>query len=68
MLSGVDTTALLRSIDKVRRGSAERDVDYIVLRRDIIDGHIHQSAHMRTRTPHPRAFLKERGEKLRAIN
>jgi hypothetical protein len=67
MLSGVDTTALLRSIDKVRRGSAERDVDYIVLGRDIIDGRIDQSAYMRIRTPHPRAFLKEPGEKLRPI-
>jgi hypothetical protein len=68
MLSGVDTTALLRSIDKIRRGSAERDVDYIVLSRDIIDGRIDQSAHMRIRTPRPRAFLKEPGEKLRAID
>jgi hypothetical protein len=68
MLSGVDTTALLRSIDKMRRGSAERDVDYIVLGRDIIDGHIDQSAYMRIRTPRPRAFLKEPGEKLRAID
>jgi hypothetical protein len=68
MLSGVDTTALLRSIDKVRRGSAERDVDYIVLGRDIIDGHIDQSAHMRIRTPRPRIFLKEPGEKLRPID
>jgi hypothetical protein len=67
MLSGVDTTALLRSIDRIRRGSAERDVDYIVLSRDIIDGRIDQSAHMRIRTPRPRAFLKEPGEKLRAI-
>jgi hypothetical protein len=68
MLSGVDTTALLRSIDDVRRDSAERDVDYIVLGRDIIDGDIDQSAFMRIRTPRPRAFLKERGEKLRAID
>jgi hypothetical protein len=68
MLSGVDTTALLRSIDKVRRGSAERDVDYLVLGRDIIDGRIDQSAYMRIRTPRPRAFLKEPGEKLRAID
>jgi hypothetical protein len=67
MLSGVDTSALLRSIDKIRRGSAERDVDYIVLGRDIIDGHIDQSAYMRIRTPRPRAFVKEPGEKLRPI-
>jgi hypothetical protein len=67
MLSEVDTRALLRSIDTVRRGSAEQDVDYIVLSRDIIDGRIDQSAYMRIRTPRPRAFLKEPGEELRAI-
>jgi hypothetical protein len=67
MLSEVDTSALLRSIDTVRRGSAEQDVDYIVLSRDIIDGRIDQSAYMRIRTLRPRAFLKEPGEELRAI-
>jgi hypothetical protein len=67
MLAEVDTTALLRSIDAVRRGSAEQDVDYIVVSRDIIDGRIDQSAYMRIRTPRPRAFLKEPGEELRAI-
>jgi hypothetical protein len=66
MLSGIDTTALLRAVDAIRRGSAERDVDYIVLMR--IDGQIDQSAHMRIRTPRPRAFLKEPGEPLRAID
>jgi hypothetical protein len=67
MLAEVDTSALLRSIDAVRRGSAEQDVDYIVVSRDIIDGRIDQSAFMRIRTPRPRAFLKEPGEQLRAI-
>jgi hypothetical protein len=67
MLAEVDTSALLRSIDAVRRGSAEQDVDYIVVSRDIIDGRIDQSAYMRIRTPRPRAFLKEPGEELRAI-
>jgi hypothetical protein len=67
MLSEVDTGALLRSIDAIRRGSAEQDVDYIVVGRDIIDGRIDQSAYMRIRTPRPRAFLKEPGEELRAI-
>ena len=67
VLSEVDTSALLRSIDAVRRGSAEHDVDYIVVSRDIIDGRIDQSAYMRIRTPRPRAFLKEPGEELRAI-
>ena len=66
-LSEVDTSALLRSIDSVRRGSADHDVDYIVVSRDIIDGRIDQSAYMRIRTPRPRAFLKEPGEELRAI-
>jgi hypothetical protein len=66
-LSEVDTSALLRSIDAVRRGSAEHDVDYIVVSRDIIDGRIDQSAYMRIRTPRPRAFLKEPGAELRAI-
>jgi hypothetical protein len=66
-LSEVDTSALLRSIDSIRRGSAEHDVDYIVVSRDIIDGRIDQSAYMRIRTPRPRAFLKEPGEELRAI-
>jgi hypothetical protein len=67
MVAEVDTSALLRSIDAVRRGSAEQDVDYIVVSRDIIDGRIDQSAYMRIRTPRPRAFLKEPGEELRAI-
>ena len=67
MLSEVDTTALLRSIDTIRRGSAEHDVDYIVVSRDIIDGRIDQGAYMRIRTPRPRNFLKEPGEELRAI-
>jgi len=38
-----------------------------VLGRDIIDGGIDQSAYMRIRTPHPRAFSAEQGEELRAI-
>jgi hypothetical protein len=66
-LSEVDSSALLRSIDSIRRGSAKHDVDYIVVSRDIIDGRIDQSAYMRIRTPRPRAFLKEPGEELRAI-
>ena len=58
---------LLRQIDGVRRGSAARDVDYLVISRDIIDGRVDVSAYMRIRTPRPRAFLKEPGEELRAI-
>jgi len=71
-LSGreVDVTAparLLRQINRVRRGSAERDVDYVVIMRDIIDGTVDVSGYMRVRTTRPRAFLKERGAPLRAI-
>ena len=67
MLAEVDTGGLLRAIDGLRRGSAAHDVDYIVLGRDIIDGGIDQSAYMRIRTPHPRAFSAEHGEELRPI-
>ena len=67
MLAGVDTGGLLPAIDGLRRGSAAHDVDYIVLDRDIIDGGIDQSAYMRIRTPHPRAFSAEQGEELRPI-
>jgi len=58
---------MLRAIDRVRHGDAKRDVDYVVIRRDIIDHRIDVSAFMRIRTPRPRAFLKEPGAELRAI-
>jgi hypothetical protein len=52
---------LLRGIDRQRRGSAARDVDYIVVGRDIIDGTIDVNAYMRIRTPRPRYFRLEDG-------
>lgn len=58
---------LLRQIDRIRRGSAEHDVDYLVMGRDIIDFDVDVSAYMRIRTPRPRAFLKEPDTPLRAI-
>jgi hypothetical protein len=58
---------LLRAIDRVRRGSAAEDVDYVVVRRDIVDFGVSTSAFMRIRTARPRAFSKEQGEPLRAI-
>jgi hypothetical protein len=53
---------LLRAIDGRRRGSAERDVDYLVLAKDIIEFDVEVSAYMRLRTAHPRMFLWEDGE------
>src|SRR5215203_4698249 len=51
MLRGVDPSAFLRAIDRVRRrGDAEEDVDYLVLSRDIIDGSLDQNAYMRIRS------------------
>jgi len=58
---------ILRAIDGIRRGSAARDVDYVVIGRDIIDRGVDVSAFMRIRTPRPRAFLKEPDAELRAI-
>ena len=58
---------ILRAIDRIRRGSAARDVDYLVIGRHIIDRGVDVSAFMRIRTPRPRAFLKEPDAELRAI-
>src|SRR5215217_289594 len=67
MLRGVDPSAFLRAIDRVRRrGDAEEDVDYLVLSRDIIDGSLDQNAYMRVRSARPRCFAKE-GRTVRAI-
>jgi hypothetical protein len=60
----VDVTAparLLRGIDRQRRGSAARDVDYVVFGKSIIDGSIGVTAYMRIRTPRPRYFRLEGG-------
>jgi hypothetical protein len=53
---------LLRGIDKVRRGSAERDIDYFVLGKSIIDFKVELTAYMRIRTPRPRYFRMENGK------
>lgn len=58
---------LLEEIDGLRRGSAARDVDYLVISKDIIDFRVNLSAYMRIRTPRPRTFSKEAGEPVRAI-
>lgn len=58
---------LLRAIDKVRRGSAAHDIDYLVIDRNSIDGTVTLGAYMRIRTPRPRMFTKEPGEAPRAI-
>ncbi len=52
---------LLRGIDGRRRGSAARDVDYVVIGRDIIDFDVDVAAYMRIRTPRPRHFRLEGG-------
>jgi hypothetical protein len=53
---------LLRGIDRQRRGSAARDVDYVVIGKSIIDGSIGVTAYMRIRTPRPRYFRLEGGQ------
>jgi hypothetical protein len=52
---------LLRGIDRRRRGSAARDVDYIVIGKDIIDFSVGVTAYMRIRTSRPRYFRLEGG-------
>jgi hypothetical protein len=62
--SDVDVRAparLLRGIDRRRRGSAARDVDYIVVDKHIIDLTVDVNAYMRIRTPRPRYFRLEGG-------
>jgi hypothetical protein len=52
---------LLRGIDRRRRGSAARDVDYIVIGKDIIGFRVDVTAYMRIRTARPRYFRLEGG-------
>ena len=52
---------LLRAIDRERNGSAARDVDYVVIDRDIIDQGVDVNAYMRIRTPRPRYWRMEGG-------
>jgi hypothetical protein len=58
---------ILRRIDRSRGGSAARDIDYFVIRRDIIDGHVQYGAYMRT-GPRPRIYLLEGRTSLRPIS
>jgi hypothetical protein len=53
---------LLRAIDKRRSGNAARDVDYVVVGKDIIDFGVDVSAYMRIRTPRPRYWRMESGK------
>jgi hypothetical protein len=58
---------ILERIDGVRKGaSASRDVDYVVIRRDIIDFKVNVAAYLRT-GPAPQAFAQEPGEPFRVI-
>jgi hypothetical protein len=52
---------LLRAIDRRRDGSAARDVDYVVVGKDIIDYDVEVMAYMRVRTPRPRYWRLEGG-------
>jgi hypothetical protein len=58
---------ILERIDGVRKGaSAAGDIDYVVIRRDIIDFNVNVSAYLRSGPP-PRSFSQEPGEPFRAI-
>jgi hypothetical protein len=52
---------LLAGIDRQRRGSAARDLDYIVFGRNIINRNVDVTGYMRIRTPRPRYFRLEDG-------
>lgn len=53
---------LLRAIDTQRSGSAARDIDYVVVGKDIIDFNVEVLAYMRIRTPRPRYWRIEGGK------
>ena len=53
---------LLRAIDKQRNGRAARDVDYVVVGKDIIAFDVEVIAYMRIRTPRPRYWRMEGGK------
>jgi hypothetical protein len=53
---------LLHAIDKRRNGNAARDVDYVVVGKDIIDFGVDVTAYMRIRTPRPRYWRMESGK------
>jgi len=58
--------SMLRRVNRARRGSAARDVDYIVIDRDIIDFRVNVAAYLRS-GPRPRTFVSEPGEPLRGF-
>ena len=65
----VDVTVpqrMLRRIDRIRRGSAEKDIDYFVIRRGIIDGRVSYGAYFNS-GPHPRIVTLEPNGSLRAV-
>jgi hypothetical protein len=65
----VDVTVperMLRRIDGIRGGSAARDIDYFVIRRDIIDHHVGYGAYFK-RGPQPRIVILEPNGSLRPI-
>ena len=65
----VDVTVparMIRRIDRRRSGSAARDLDYFVIRRDIIDYRVNYGAYLRS-GPRPRIFLLEPGDPFRAV-
>ncbi len=67
--SAIDPRAperILRRVDRARPGSAAHDVDYIVIRRDIIDFRVNVAAYLRTGA-RPRTFVSEPGEPLRGF-
>ena len=57
---------ILRKIDSVRRGDAARDLDYVIIRRDIIDFRINVAAYLRSGAT-PRYFSDEADEPFRPI-
>jgi hypothetical protein len=57
---------ILARIDRVRDGSAARDLDYVIIRRDIIDFRVNIAAYLRS-GPRPRMFSDEADEPFRAI-
>ncbi len=58
---------ILERIDGVRKGSsAARDIDYVVIRRDIIDFKVNVSAYLRSGPP-PQSFSQEPDEPFRVI-
>jgi hypothetical protein len=65
----VDATVpqrMLRRIDRARGGSAAGDIDYFVIRRDVIDHHVGYGAYFK-RGPRPRIVTLEPNGTLRSV-